>query len=547
MLDLLAWPDSPLPQAEPGVSSTAGAEPERDTPSAFASLLLSGEGLLAAEAPVDPGPAAPKSRLRPREDQPAHTGPLSCRLPLIFAFAPVTYVAAEPLPAAAPDAGGAVQDGAALGQAVDHVVSEGSDLSVAESANQPPEPPGAIALPFWPPETDPSRNETAETGEDETASADFAPPAPDEPRAQGMALPLLAPVSPSPAVELPAGPGPKAGTPPDSSPPVMRAVQNNEALAGRPLPQPEAPAVHTGNPNSAPSIAQPVPAVAGLSPGGSLHSGVALSSQTLPEPAAAPQPHAFALVLQQQRQEAGDGAAARSAEATPADASRPLPLADKLAAGEDQQPGVQTAHPHSFETRVTESPEEGQRSLGPVNAPVPVAADSASSSTGLLPPDLLPGTPPEGPAPAGVWAQMAVEPPAEVQSGVPPALPSTLTSVELQAPGSAQDGHAPVSVRIEETPAGLEVRVNSSDRELRESLLGGLDQLASRVESQGLGIVQLGAGTGAETADGDGSANRRHPMFVEERRARPRRAQERSTEFSDLITRTAGGGIVAVR
>jgi hypothetical protein len=138
----------------------------------------------------------------------------------------------------------------------------------------------------------------------------------------------------------------------------------------------------------------------------------------------------------------------------------------------------------------------------------------------------------QGPAPISVALRSSVEEQPSRTGGVW----SRLDSIDLEGPTSQAEiaqplsninlsapGHDRVSLRVVESPAGLEVRVSTDDREAKQELLSGLADLASRVRELSLGSVI----EGSEKSDGsqEFSGGRRHqpPPDWEDRRPTARR------------------------
>ena len=105
-----------------------------------------------------------------------------------------------------------------------------------------------------------------------------------------------------------------------------------------------------------------------------------------------------------------------------------------------------------------------------------------------------------------------------------------LSSIELSSPG-----HERVSVRVVESSAGLEVQVATEDREARQHLLGGLDELANRVHELSIGSV-------VEAADSSSRGNE----FTDQRRGHqapewePRRPRARKSGATFVFPGVSG-------
>lgn len=137
----------------------------------------------------------------------------------------------------------------------------------------------------------------------------------------------------------------------------------------------------------------------------------------------------------------------------------------------------------------------------------------------------------------GIWSQLDAGEVSQ-QAIDPHPAPPALTELNLRASELLGSEGLPVSVHIEDTPTGVEVRVTASDSGIRESLVGGLDQLSARIELQGLGVVYTsGAGPGSEESPG----GRRQVHIPEERRSRGRRGSGPS--FESVAESTDGPGI----
>ncbi len=106
-----------------------------------------------------------------------------------------------------------------------------------------------------------------------------------------------------------------------------------------------------------------------------------------------------------------------------------------------------------------------------------------------------------------------------------------LTSIQVTAPGQER-----VSVRVLEVPNGLEVRVSTDDREARQSLLNGIDELINRVRELSLGPDVEGA---SQTPFGDSLAGGRRQQEAPNQEGR--RARSRKTAVAFSIPRIATG------
>ena len=118
--------------------------------------------------------------------------------------------------------------------------------------------------------------------------------------------------------------------------------------------------------------------------------------------------------------------------------------------------------------------------------------------------------------PGLVWSKMdslniGGDPPTHFDASQP------LTSIQVMAPGQER-----VSVRVLEAPNGVEVRVSTEDREARQILLNGIDELINRVRGLSLGRLEEGA---SQTPFGDSltGGRRQDAPNQEGRRGRSRK------------------------
>ena len=195
--------------------------------------------------------------------------------------------------------------------------------------------------------------------------------------------------------------------------------------------------------------------------------------------------------------------------------------------GTDQESG-QEAQPQFDKDsvgRILDSPAPRFESAGVIPAPSPEAPIVPDG----LGPDSLPG----------VWSQLdagAMTPQAIDPS--PP--PSALTQFDLTAGDLAGGERLPVSVHIEDTPTGVEVQVSASDSGVRESLLGGLEHLADRIQTQGLGVVYT---TGTGPGQDDFPQGRKPvPVFEE----RPNRGRRNRDEPSFAFVAESASGLAPI-
>jgi hypothetical protein len=118
-----------------------------------------------------------------------------------------------------------------------------------------------------------------------------------------------------------------------------------------------------------------------------------------------------------------------------------------------------------------------------------------------------------------VWSRLDMSEPTE--SGQPEPVGAPLANIHLKAPGQER-----VSVRVMDSPAGVEIQVETQDREARQHLLGGLDELVNRVQELALGTV-------IEPSDPSSAGNqfardrRGHPADWQDRRQKPRKSGEK--------------------
>lgn len=222
--------------------------------------------------------------------------------------------------------------------------------------------------------------------------------------------------------------------------------------------------------------------------------------------------------------------APRPEDASEALRHEPPPQANALPEGNaDPQPDFsRDSQPQAQAVALTERRQEpATAAIEFSTAGLPWAPASSPAAGGESSPGPLPG----------VWSQLdagAVSP----QAIDPAPAPSPLTRLELRTTESATGEARPVSVHVEDTPAGIEVQVSAPDFEVRESLLGGLEQLAARVESERLGVVYT-AGAGAGTDEFSGG--RRLPQILEERRSRARRGN--APRFEEIAQSTGAPGL----
>lgn len=240
---------------------------------------------------------------------------------------------------------------------------------------------------------------------------------------------------------------------------------------------------------------------------------------------------AFGLVLPQRGNSIQPNSGPDELSPAADDLAPPPPEPPKIAAGLMQadsegegESGTETRPEWQAESsNGFERPQQRLESAGlMVPAPPAMAAD--------------PQEPGQAPLP-GIWSQLDAGEVSQ-QAIDPHPAPPALTEMNLRASELLGSEGLPVSVHIEDKPTGVEVRVTASDSDIRESLVGGLDQLSARIELQGLGVVYTsGAGPGSEESPG----GRRQVQIPEERRGRGRRGSGPS--FESVAESTDGPGI----
>ena len=117
--------------------------------------------------------------------------------------------------------------------------------------------------------------------------------------------------------------------------------------------------------------------------------------------------------------------------------------------------------------------------------------------------------------PEAVWSRLdaGVLPP----EGLAEAPAQPLSSMDLGPAGAER-----VGVRVIESAGGLEVQVTTRDVEARQTLLGGLDELAARVRQLSLGAIIPGLERSARGEDPAGERRQHQPATAERDERRPR-------------------------
>lgn len=206
-------------------------------------------------------------------------------------------------------------------------------------------------------------------------------------------------------------------------------------------------------------------------------------------------------------------------------------LMNRPAVAESREEAQEDTGAGLAEPQVDDAPTEAVRRINPEftlymehESERPDLARGVTGATeSIVPPSrsslIASGSPADGQTDAieAVWSKLDAFD-LEGQATIQTATTKPLSSIDLAAPG-----HERVSVQVVESPAGLEVRVSTEDRDAKQHLLSGLDELVSRVRELSLGSVIEAADRCDAGHEFSGGRRHQPPPDREERRPRARK------------------------